>query len=102
LDWQAEDLTGPERAVMDVLAPLHHGARIPVFEWGHETTPTEQDMRELVRDIINAVIAAGHISISRAQQQELDPLLGHAMTAWGQDAADVVLQAYKLGRARLR
>lgn len=58
-DWLAEDLLGAELAVMDILAPVHRGTRIPVFEWGHETTPSEREMRDLVRDIVRAVSESG-------------------------------------------
>lgn len=30
--------------------------RIPIFEWGHETTPTDEEMRELAEKLVDAVI----------------------------------------------
>ena len=30
-------------------------ARCPIFEWGHETTPTDEEMRELAEKIVKAV-----------------------------------------------
>lgn len=38
-------------AVMDLLAP--NGA--PIFEWGHETTPTEGDIRRLAEEIVSVI-----------------------------------------------
>ena len=63
-EWLAEDLTGPELAVMNILAPVDCATRIPVFEWGHETTPTEEEMRELVAEIVSAVITSEHSSMN--------------------------------------
>jgi hypothetical protein len=39
------------RAVADVLAP--NG--VPIFEWGHETTPTDGEIRELAERIVAAL-----------------------------------------------
>jgi hypothetical protein len=48
-------------AVLDILAPRdprRPGERIPVFEFGHETTPTRIEMVELAQAIVDAVAAA--------------------------------------------
>ena len=50
--------------VLDVLAPWHDFGgeskeRCPIFEWGHETTPTDADMRELAERLVAAVKADG-------------------------------------------
>lgn len=45
-------------AVLDILAPRESWGRCPIFEWGHETTPTEAQMLELAIDIVAAVRAA--------------------------------------------
>lgn len=45
-------------AVLDILAPKQSWGRSPIFEWGHETTPTEREMRELAAEIVTAVKAA--------------------------------------------
>jgi hypothetical protein len=29
---------------------------IPVFEWGHETTPTEPEVRGLAEEIVSAIL----------------------------------------------
>lgn len=29
--------------------------RLPIFEWGHETTPTEEELLQLAQDIVKAV-----------------------------------------------
>lgn len=39
------------KAVLEVLAPN----RIPLFEWGHETTPTASEMIDLARSIVEAI-----------------------------------------------
>jgi len=31
-------------------------SRLPIFEWGHETTPTEEEMRKLALEIVVAVV----------------------------------------------
>jgi hypothetical protein len=38
------------------------------------------------------------IVISRGQQEDLDPLLGKALVSYGMAAADLAMEAYKLGR----
>jgi hypothetical protein len=45
------------RAVLDVLAPRFDGKgpRIPIFEWGHETTPTAAEMIQLAEELLSAV-----------------------------------------------
>jgi hypothetical protein len=53
--------------VLDILAPNFTrrgiyrtpnpgGVRIPIFEWGHETTPTEEELRKLAQDLVDAVL----------------------------------------------
>jgi hypothetical protein len=51
-------------AVLDVLAPVRHdpgfdGARSPVFEHPHETTPTADEVIELATDILASLDRAG-------------------------------------------
>ena len=44
--------------VLDVLSPVDTGysdQRIPIFEWGHETTPTPEEMTEMAGDIVDAI-----------------------------------------------
>jgi hypothetical protein len=48
---KTELLTGTVEAVIGVLAP--NG--IPIFEWGHETTPTDEQIRELAEQIVAAI-----------------------------------------------
>ncbi len=50
------DVTDPRvRAVLDILAPVTHGQRSPIFEWGHETTPAPAEVIELARNIVEAL-----------------------------------------------
>jgi hypothetical protein len=42
-------------AVLDVLAPSRDGYRVPLFEWGHETTPTAEEMIELAQQVVAAL-----------------------------------------------
>lgn len=42
--------------VMDLLAPRSHGKRCPIFEWGHEATPTEEEVQRLAHNIVLAVL----------------------------------------------
>ena len=44
-------------AVLDVLAPVINGVRCPIFEWPHETTPTDQEMAALAGEIQRAMLA---------------------------------------------
>jgi hypothetical protein len=43
-------------------------------------------------------VTPGPTVISREQQEDLDPLLGKALVSYGVAAADLVMEAYKLGR----
>lgn len=54
------------KAVLDVLYPPHAtgGKRIPIFEWGHEETPTADEMQKLAEEIADAVLAADVRTIS--------------------------------------
>lgn len=45
-------------AALDVLAPACDGIRLPLFEWGHETTPTADEMIELAQQIVAAIARA--------------------------------------------
>ena len=46
--------------VLDILAPVHQHCgrdgpgRCPIFEWPHETTPTEAEIRALAEQIVDA------------------------------------------------
>jgi hypothetical protein len=45
-------------AILDVLAPrmdLPSRPRSPIFEWGHETTPTAEEMIKLGEEILNSL-----------------------------------------------
>jgi hypothetical protein len=42
-------------AVLDVIAPERDGDRIPVFEFGHETTPTSVEIVEMATEIVTAI-----------------------------------------------
>lgn len=46
-------------AIKDVIYPASaDGKRCAIFEWGHETTPTAEEMQELCEQIADAVLAA--------------------------------------------
>jgi hypothetical protein len=54
-------LGNAQRAAFDVLAPLLQpldpkSVRIPVFSWGHETTPTPEEMWRLAGEIAHEVL----------------------------------------------
>lgn len=44
-------------AIRDVLSPMHpsDGERLPIFEFGHETTPTETEMESLISEIASVI-----------------------------------------------
>lgn len=42
-------------AVLNVLAPVRGGDRVPAFEWGHETTPTPAELVEMATEIVAAI-----------------------------------------------
>jgi len=45
-------------AVLDVIAPRaewNADLRLPLFEWGHETTPTAAEMIDLAERIVAAI-----------------------------------------------
>lgn len=42
--------------VLNILAPEHDSVRYPIFEWGHETTPTDAEMRALTEKIVDACL----------------------------------------------
>jgi hypothetical protein len=50
------------QAVFNVLAPeVDYGPPVgrktsPIFEWGHETTPTDDEVRELAGQIVDAIL----------------------------------------------
>lgn len=53
-------------AVLDVLAPRHEiGGRSPIFEWGHETSPTAEEMIDLARQVVAAI--DGPAPVTRSQ-----------------------------------
>jgi len=56
-------------AVLDILAPIHHRERMPIFELGHETTPTCEQMVELALDIVEAVETAQRSIASKSDVQ---------------------------------
>lgn len=39
-------------AILDVLSPDRGQGRIPIFEWAHETTPTDEEMVDVAREIL--------------------------------------------------
>lgn len=47
--------------ILDIIAPYRNFGentpvqRSPIFEWGHETTPTLEEVTELAREIADAV-----------------------------------------------
>ena len=41
--------------VLDVIAPVLNDKRVAIFEWGHETTPTLDELRELAGRIVDAL-----------------------------------------------
>lgn len=47
--------------VLDILAPYDEriGERIPIFEWGHETTPKPDEIEALARRIVTALLEGG-------------------------------------------
>ncbi len=66
-EWQAlgtaypKDGTPAVRAAFDVLAPVstyHPTIRCPVYEDGHETTPTPEEVWKLAEEIAQAVLRA--------------------------------------------
>jgi hypothetical protein len=67
IDWRdlgtsypAEGEYRVTKAVFDVLAPIKTigkvSQRLPIFEWGHETTPTPQQVWKLSDEIVTSVI----------------------------------------------
>lgn len=59
-DWGGYSYAGDDAAVqvvIDQLAPNMAGLqrRVPIFEWGHETTPTPSEVEDLAREIVAAV-----------------------------------------------
>ena len=43
-------------AVLDILAPAESsGERLPIFEWGHETTPSAEEMVDLAIRIVASI-----------------------------------------------
>jgi hypothetical protein len=41
--------------ILGILAPKTGGVRFPIFEWAHESTPTDQEVEELAGRIADAV-----------------------------------------------
>lgn len=70
-------------AILDVLGPRQQGTgtrgqRLYIFEWGHETTPTDEEMTGLAKKILAAVDAA------RPAHLRVGDILGR-QTAWPPD-----------------
>jgi hypothetical protein len=63
-------------AMLDVLAPRRgpREPRIPIFEWGHETTPTPDEMIDLARDLLAAPGQGLAIRALAARDAELKQL----------------------------
>jgi hypothetical protein len=63
-------------ALLDVLAPRRgpREPRIPIFEWGHETTPTPDDMIDLARGLLAAPGQGVDVRALAARDAELEQL----------------------------
>lgn len=58
-------MDGRITAILDVLAPARDdlgGERCPIFEWGHETTPTDAEMVDLARNILAKIDEAKRLA----------------------------------------
>jgi hypothetical protein len=55
----AVDVEAQVAAVLDIIYPIPDGSdeRRAIFQWGWETEPTAEDMRDLATEIVTAVNA---------------------------------------------
>lgn len=56
------DVLAPERSVG--CGPEHDDVRFPIFEWGHETTPTLEEIRELALDIVKQLFPPEQVVVA--------------------------------------
>ncbi len=75
-------------AVLSVIQPDLDGQPMPIFEWGHETTPTADEMRELAGRIADAVI--DHLVANP------DVVLDALIEAHGRQAVELALDGFPI------